>query len=160
MQLRIRRAQPSECALTKEWFVENHYLDEGVAISAFVLEFLAGDGELVGAMILGSPHGAGLDGDRILELYRVYFIDGTDRFIESRSLGMMRKFVRTWCPQIKLMLSYSDPSVGHRGTIYEADGWAPFGHTKRESGAGWGRHKGRNRKPRSISSKVRWVRTP
>jgi hypothetical protein len=83
----------------------------------------------------------------------MFFIDEAPKNSESRALSMMRRYIRTWFPQIRLLLAYSDPLQGHNGTIYEADGWAPFGKTKRASGYGWRNRP--NRKNDSVSPKLR-----
>lgn len=109
-------------------------------------------------MMLGRPSSRELDAERIMELTRMYFINETAHCVESQGLSMMRKFVRTWYPKIRLLLAYSDPTQGHEGTIYEADNWAPFGRTSHRSGEGWQSREGRE----STQSwqKARWVRTP
>ncbi len=114
--------------------------------------------ELIGAMIIGRPSSRGLDMGKILELNRVYFIDETPPNVESQGLSMMRRHVRVWMPGVRLLVSYSDPAHGHAGTIYEADGWAPFGMTTHKSGYGWRSRP--NRKADPVTPKQRWVRTP
>jgi hypothetical protein len=42
----------------------------------------------------------------------------------------MQAHIRKWYPGIRLLLAYSDPSQGHRGTVYEADGWNAETRTK------------------------------
>lgn len=158
-QLRIRRAQPSETQAVKRWVAAEHYLHSAPPGFAFILEFWEGL-RLVGAQIWGRPQAKAYNPDHVLQLYRVFFEDETERCVESQALAMARKFIRTWLPQIRLVLSYSDPSVGHAGTIYEADGWAELGRTKEDHGYGFRRHKGRERTEQNVSSKIRWVRTP
>src|SRR5579859_452348 len=126
--LHIRRAQPSETRDIMAWIKSNHYLRSTPPGYVAVLEFTSDCGR-VGAMMLGRPAARTLDADRVLELNRMYFIDEMPTNTESRALAMMRKFVRTWLPNVRLLLAYSDPAAGHRGGIYEADGWAPFGMT-------------------------------
>src|SRR5262245_58534706 len=150
----MRRLQPSEVLPLMEWIADRHYLEGTPAGCVFALEFLDRR-QRIGAMLLGTPAAPGLD-DAILQLSRMYFIDGTEHCIESQALAMMRKFIRTWYPRIRLLLSYSDPEQGHEGTIYAADGWAKFGMT-RSGGKGWNsRH---CRKSSQGWPKQRWVRT-
>lgn len=155
----LRRCQPSESRAAKTWIGEHHYLKSTPPGYIAVLEFLEGS-ELIGAMLLGRPSSRGYDPDRIMEITRVYFIDGplAPCNTESRALAMMRKWVRTWLPNIRLLLSYSDPSQGHTGKIYEADGWAPLGMTEKKTGYGWRSRP--NRKDDPVTPKQRWVRTP
>jgi hypothetical protein len=157
--MQLRRCQPSETQATKRWVAIHHYLESAPPGFAFILEFTERK-DLIGAHIWGRPQSASYNPDKILQLYRVFFIDDTEHCVESQALSMARKFIRTWHPQIKLCLSYSDPSVGHEGTIYDADNWAPFGMSKEDHGYGFQRHKGRERTQQHVSAKQRWVRTP
>lgn len=109
-------------------------------------------------MLLGRPCAKQYDPDKILQLHRVFFVDNTERFVESHGLALMRKYVRTWIPQIKGLLSYSDPTIGHEGTIYEADNWCPLGLTDEHWGYGWKSRGGR--RDQKLSRKMRWFRTP
>jgi len=153
----IRRAQPSESREIKRWIEVHHYLKSAPPGYRVALEFVD-KGERIGAMLLGRPTSRELDADLWLELTRMYFVDAAPKNTESAALGMMRKWVRTWMPRIKGLISYSDPAVGHKGTVYLADGWAPFGQTKLNY-VGWSNRPGRkfNEQP---SKKIRWVRTP
>lgn len=94
----------------------------------------------------------------MLELTRMYFVDEAPKNTESHGLSMMRRWVRVWMPETKLLLAYSDPSVGHQGTVYLADGWCPFGMTTHKNGYGWKSRPNRNDDP--VTPKQRWVRTP
>ena len=155
--MEVRRCQPSEAREVLAWLKERHYLKSTPPGFVAVLEFVE-DGQRVGAMQIGRPTARQYDADRILELTRMYFVDSMPKNTESFALAKMRAFVRRWFPQIRLLLAYSDPEVGHRGTVYEADGWAPFGMTDGAWGHGW---KSRaERRDMKVSKKQRWVRTP
>ena len=121
------------------------------------LEFLEGS-KRVGAMLLGRPTARTLDTVKWLELTRMFFVDEAPTNTESHALSMMRKWVRTWMPEVKGLLAYSDPSVGHNGTVYEADGWVNFGKTDL-CRVGWSNRPNR-RKTEIPSRKLRWIRTP
>lgn len=144
------------------WIKERHYLHSTPPGFIAVLEFFApeigGGRERVGAMQLGRPSARGLDPDRIIELNRMYFVDEMPKNTESHGLALMRKWVRTWLPTVKLILAYSDPSVGHSGGVYEADGWANFGRTKKDR-TGWATRPDRQQRT-ATTQKLRWVRTP
>jgi hypothetical protein len=139
------------------WIKERHYLHRTPPGYVAVLEFVEGR-ERVGAMMLGRPSARTLDCDRILELTRMYFVDEMPKNTESQGLALMRKFVRTWLPGIRLLIAYSDPEAGHAGKVYEADGWAPFGKTGSKTGYGWCSRPNRNDDP--VHPKQRWLRTP
>lgn len=156
--MRLRRAQPSESREIRQWIIERHYLRSAPPGYVAALEVLGDSGERIGAMLLGRPTSRALSPDMWLELTRFYLVDQARKNSESQALKLMRKWVRTWVPKTKALLAYSDPCVGHEGTIYLADGWAEFGLTKL-SKRGW-----RNRPNRAgndaPSRKKRWVRTP
>lgn len=155
--MNVRRAQPSETTELKDWLKERHYLHSTPPGFVFMLEFTDG-AERIGAMQVGRPASRAYDARRILELTRMYFVDAAPKNTESKGLAKMREFVRRWYPAVRLLLAYSDPAQGHRGTIYEADGWAPFGMTEGARGHGWKSRDGRRDTP--FSKKQRWVRTP
>jgi hypothetical protein len=156
-QLAVRRCQPSESRAAATWLEELHYLRSVPPGYVHALEFISGC-DLVGVMLIGRPASRSYDPDRVLELSRVFFIDLAPYNTESQALALMRRHVRTWLPGIRLLIAYSDPEQGHSGTIYEADGWAPFGLTDQHYGYGW---KSRNgRRTEQLSRKQRWVRTP
>jgi hypothetical protein len=122
-----------------------------------LFEFIEGK-ELIGGMLLGRPIAKQYNPDKVLQLHRMFFVDQTERFVESHGLALMRKHVRTWMPRIKGLLSYSDPSVGHEGTVYEADNWCELGMTDEGWGKGWESRDGRTGEKKS--KKMRWFRTP
>jgi hypothetical protein len=157
--LNVRRCQPSESRATAEWIGELHYLKSKPPGFVHVLEFSERD-LLLGAIILGRPssRGAQLNPDYVLEFNRVYLRDEAPKNTESQALAMARKHIRVWLPSIRLVIAYSDPSVGHLGTIYMADGWCPFGMTSHKTGYGWRSRPDRKNDP--VTPKLRWVRTP
>lgn len=156
--MQLRRCQGGgESREVMAWLKERHYLRSTPPGYVAVLEFLDGR-DRVGAMMLGRPSARKLDQSRVLSLNRMYFVDEAPKNTESHALALMRKFVRTWLPGVRLLIAYSDPAQGHTGTVYEADGWAPFGTTGKETGYGWRSRP--NRKDDPVTSKQRWVRTP
>ena len=156
-QMQLRRCQPSESKATSRWIAAHHYLQSCPPGFVQVIEFTSGV-DLVGAMLLGRPAAKQYDPDLVLQLHRVFFVDEMPTCTESRGLAMMRKHVRTWLPGIRLLLTYSDPTQGHEGTIYHADGWCPIGMTGEPWGHGW--HSREGRRDQKCSKKLRWVRTP
>ena len=153
----VRRAQPSEAREVVEWIKANHYSHSAPPGFIFMLEFLEGR-ERIGAMQIGRPSSRELNADLVMELTRMFFVDAAPFNTESAGLAMMRRYVRRWYPQIRLLLAYADPAQGHTGKVYEADGWAPFGRTSRSLGYGWKSREGR--RSEQVGSKLRWVRTP
>jgi hypothetical protein len=153
----LRRCQPTESRLAREWIKVHHYTKAAPPGFVVVLEFLEGK-EVWGAMMLGRPTARAFDSKTWLELTRMYFVDHAPKNTESQALGMMRRWVRTWMPETRMLLAYSDPAAGHTGTVYQADNWACMGQTKLNH-IGWRNRPGR-RGDESPSRKTRWIRTP
>jgi hypothetical protein len=152
-------SQPSESRALRDWIAERHYTGSAPPGYVLALEFVQ-SGERVGGMLLGRPAARALDSRLWLELTRMFFVDGTPHSTESQALSLMRRHVRVWGPNIKGLLAYANPAVGHEGTVYLADGWAPFGKTGKHSDAGWRNRPGRRSSPGDTASKLRFVRTP
>src|SRR5690348_7094947 len=95
-------------------------------IAAF--EFIEGR-DRVGVLLMGRPSSRAYDPNHIAEFTRICFDRKLASNSASRALAMARKQVRIFWPQIKLLLSYHDPSK-HDGTMYLADGWCPLGFTR------------------------------
>lgn len=157
LQLVMRRAQPAESREIRAWIMSRHYTGSAPPGYVLALEFLEGRMR-VGAMLIGRPTSRELDPDVWLELTRMYFLEAAPRFSESRALAMMRRYVRVYLPSVRALIAYSDPSVGHAGTVYAADGWAAFGRTSNHGSVAWRNRPGR--RPSPGGRKLRWVRTP
>lgn len=155
--MQLHRAQPSEARAASQWIAARHYLESCPAGWVHIYEFTEGR-DLIGAMLVGRPSAKSYDPDKILQLHRMFFVDETAHCVESQALAIMRKNIRTWLPGIRGLLSYSDPSVGHKGTVYEADNWCPLGLTDEPSEFAWQSRPGRKKAKRS--RKMRWFRTP
>lgn len=108
-------------------------------------------------MMWGRPTARSLDRDSLLELTRMYLIDETEPFAESRALAIARKHIRKHYPTIKGLLAYSSMGAGHEGKIYAADNWFPLGLTRKRLN-GWTSREART--DRDLSQKIRWVRSP
>lgn len=108
-------------------------------------------------MLWGRPTAPKLNQRQLLQLTRLYFIDVTAPFVESRALGMARKHIRKHFPAVKGLITYASASEGHKGTIYLADGWFEIGRSK-STGKGWENRE--NRTHRDKGEKIRFVRTP
>ena len=140
-----------------QWITERHYLHSTPCGARVRLEILDDNGHRIGAMMWGRPTARSLDQNSLLELTRMYLIDETEPYAESKALALARKHIRKHLPDIKGLISYASTGEGHEGTIYQADGWFALGMTKKRK-AGWTTRA--NRKDRDLSQKIRWVRTP
>jgi hypothetical protein len=138
------------------WIAARHYLKSAPACSILRLEFTE-NGERIGAMLWNKPTSPHSDQKYILELTRMFFVDDTERFIESKALAMARRYIRKSLPHIRGLFAYSSTTEGHKGTIYEADGWFLISKTQNKTG-NWESRVGRVN--RDLSAKIKFGRTP
>ena len=138
-----------------KWIADRHYLKSAPLGAIIRMVFKDNDHKIIGCMLWGHPTARKLDQHSILELYRMYFIDDTEPFIESKCLSMARKHIRKHHPQIKGVIAYSSTAEGHEGITYKADNWYALGTSK---GASWETRPGRI--DRDLSVKIRWTRSP
>lgn len=137
------------------WIRERHYLRTTPAGAVIRMEFANDAGERIGAMMWGRNTSPKQDQMNQLCLTRMFFVEETERFVESKALGMARKYIRKHHPSIKGLVAYSSVGEGHEGTVYVADGWFTVSVTRDNS-----RDCRKDRKNIDISSKIKWVRSP
>lgn len=138
-----------------KWIAERHYLHCVPAGAVIRMCFKDEQGRVIGCMMWGRPVSRKIDQEKLLELQRMCFVDDTERFVESKSLALARRYIRRNHPKIKGLISYSSEGRGHEGTVYEADGWYKLGGS---SGGSWENRE--KRKNRDLSQKTRWTRSP
>ena len=138
------------------WIAERHYLKSAPAIATLRLEFLEGE-RRIGAMLWSKPTSPKIDQLHTIELTRMYFEDNTERFVESKALAMARKHIRKHLPHIRGLIAYCSTAEGHKGTVYEADGWFKISES-RSPNASWENRAGRTN--RDLSAKIKFGRTP
>ena len=138
------------------WIRERHYLQSVPCGARIRMAFRDRGQEIIGAMLWGRPTARKIDQWKILELTRMYFMDETPPFIESHCLSLARKHIRKHKPEIKGLIAYSSTGEGHKGAVYEADGWFLLGVTTNPPS--WTTRP--NRSDRDRSDKLRWVRSP
>jgi hypothetical protein len=81
---------------------------------------------LIGVALYGKPMGKNIDSDKYIELRRFCLIDNTEKNTESFFLAKTLNILKNKdCPPI--ILSYTDPNVGHIGTIYKASNFKYVG---------------------------------
>ena len=138
-------------SVAKELIVNTHYSGKWTKVSyslglftSEVEEHPFFDGvkdKLIGVACYGDPIGrlTGqsvsplLDRTSVLELTRLFVYDGYGSNIESWFISKTFNWLRTNVPTIKALISYSDPTKGHYGTIYQATNWIYQGNKIRFS---------------------------
>lgn len=137
------------------WIAERHYLQSTPAGAVIRMWFLDNSGNRIGAMLWGRNPSPKQNQYNQLCLTRMYFINDTEPYVESKALSMARKYIRRSYPKIKGLVAYSSTGQGHEGIVYQADGWFEVSRTR--VGA---RDLRKNRKNIDCSSKIKWCRTP
>ena len=87
--------------------------------------------KLIGCVIYGNPVGFRviksicdeLTDKDVLELKRLWIEDGYGKNIESYCIAQTLKMLKKDSPQTKVVISYADPGVNHKGIIYRASNW-------------------------------------
>ena len=144
---------------TKEidgWIAERHYLKSVPAGAMLRLDFTE-NGKRIGAMLWGRPTSPKIDQKHTLELTRMFFVDDTEHFVESKALAMARKHIRKHLPHIRGLIAYCSTGSAHTGTVYEADGWFKLSESRSHTGSWENRP---NRRDRDLSVKLKFGRTP
>ena len=137
------------------WIKGHHYLHSTPAGAVIRMEFLDDSGQRIGGMMWGRNPSPKQNQQNQLCLTRMFFVDDTERFVESKALSMARKYIRKYYPQIKGLVAYSSSGEGHEGVVYAADGWFEVSRTRNNM-----RDTRENRKNIDTSSKIKWVRSP
>ena len=138
-----------------EWIRDRHYLHTVPAGAVLRMEFLDDKGRRIGAMMWGRNPSPKTDQTNQLCLTRMYFVDETEQFAESKALAMARKYIRKHLPHIKGVVAYSSSGAGHEGTVYMADNWFSVQTTRASV-----RDFRPGRKNVDTSRKTKWVRSP
>jgi len=125
--LKSLRVQQVPLVLAKSVVVRHHYshsIPGGTMLTFGV--FL--ESRLMGAIVFGAgPQNAfrlvdGAQPEDCLTLTRLWLSDELPGNSESRVLGITLKALRRHT-SVKFLVSYADPVMGHRGTVYQATNW-------------------------------------
>ena len=116
-----------KCSDAKKYIIKNHYSHgchnaPSPCFGLFekeemigVLMFACPCSENVRASVFGKEHK-----DAVTELHRLHIMDVTPKNTESWFIVRCLKKLKEIKPQIEAVVSFSDTSVGHEGTIYKA----------------------------------------
>ena len=106
---------------------------------------------VVGGVVIGKPrHEKKYSGDgkiNVVELRRMALLDACPKNTESYFLGKVHWWLKK-NTDIERVISYSDLSVGHIGTIYRASGYKLIGETAKSKHVFW---EGKRYHPRSLT---------
>ncbi len=114
-------------------FIQAHYLHKRPAIVLLCLMMLHG-GRPVGCVIYSAPPREAdvRYGGKTWELARLYLLDEVPKNAETWLIGQSVRWIKQNRPEVCNLVSYADPSAGHKGTIYRAANWREDGRTDDE----------------------------
>ena len=124
------------CKEGKEYIIKNHYTHgchnaPSPCVGLFEEERLIGVcafacpcSENVRASVFGVDYK-----DSVTELHRLHILDITPKNTESWFISRALKLLKEVKPKIKAVISFSDTTVGHEGTIYKATNAYRIGKT-------------------------------
>ncbi len=127
-------------------FEEFHYKKGhmGGGISMCFAMYMSG--EMVGGAVLGLPRHQSKY-PKSIDIRRMACLDSSPKNSESYFIGQIKRWVRDNTDN-ESILSYSDITVGHFGTIYKASGFYEAGRTAKSKYVIWN---GKTYHPRSLS---------
>jgi len=118
---------------------------------SYCLAMVTTHGAIVGGVVIGKPRhektynkGGSCE---VVELRRMALLDSCPPNSESFFLGKVHKWLRD-NTTVERVISYSDKSVGHRGTIYRASNYKLVGETAPSKHVWWN---GKRYHPRSLT---------
>ena len=127
-------------------FEDFHYKGGHMGGGISVCFSLIVDGQLSGGAVLGKPRHA-KKYKNCIDIRRMACLDSAPKNSESYFLGQIIKWVRN-NTDYGYVLSYSDMTVGHTGTIYKASNFKSIGETSPTKYVEW---EGKTYHPRSLS---------
>lgn len=122
------------CSIVEvDHFVKAHYLRKRPAIVLLCLAMIKAQ-RLVGCIIYSAPprEADKRYGGKTWELSRLYLLDEIPRNAETWLIGKSIRYIKREHKEVRHLLSYADPSVGHAGIIYKAANWQSDGRTDSE----------------------------
>lgn len=110
-----------------KYAVENWHYSKSLPVGKMAKIGAWEDGKFIGVVIfawgmnkdLGSPYGLKLG--ECAELVRVALTK--HRSEVSKILSIATRFLKRQSPGLRMLVSFADPSEGHHGGIYQANGW-------------------------------------
>lgn len=130
----IRREEARTIWLTK------HYMHRDVQSMSLELGVFSPARELVGAIGFSAylPWSPARGRKDTWELRRFWLDERCLKNSESRVIRVAFTIIKRLCPHIRKIVSYSDISAGHKGTIYKAAGFIFDGVTVINNGNAYG----------------------
>jgi hypothetical protein len=116
--------------------VQKHYLHRWPGVTVCIVGLLDSElGGWIGTIVFALPPRETAKRYKVgvaWELARLFVEDGTPKNTETWFMSRAITFLHHAHPEVELLISYADPSVGHTGTIYRAGNWISDGRTDQE----------------------------
>lgn len=114
-------------------FIKQHYIGRWPGVVVLILG-LRHNGRLRGGIVFALPprETAKRYGGVTWELARLWIEDKVPTNAESWLIAQAIRHIRQTRPEVQTLVSYADPSVGHRGQVYKASNWIADGRTDDE----------------------------
>lgn len=104
--------------------IEKHHYSHKATPNAFVSMVVWYGGKVNGALSCGygirPAIKEGFNPDEVREFDRMWLSDDMPKFSETIVLSLFHHYLRAAHPEVKVLISYADTSVGNTGTIYRA----------------------------------------
>jgi len=124
------------CETAKQYIIEHHY-SHGCHNSPSPCYALYDNDYMIGCLMFATPCSENVRGsifgkdhkDNVIELHRLHILDVTPKNTESWFIGQCIKLLLIDRPQTWAIISFSDTTQGHEGTIYKATNFYSCGQT-------------------------------
>lgn len=138
-QLKIEVRSPKEYTIDcnasdkkecREFIIKNHYSQTCPINIKYAFKLLKYN-KLIGVCLFSAPSRTNItvpNATKILELTRLYIYDGTPKNTESYFIGTCLRWLKV-NTDLEAVVSFSDPTEGHQGTIYKATNFKFIGQT-------------------------------
>jgi hypothetical protein len=127
--------------MARDYIKANHY-SHGCHNGASPCYGMFDDGgQLIGVLMFATPCSENVRKsvfgeeykDSVIELHRLHILDVTPKNAESYFISRCLRLLKADRPQTKAVISFSDTTIGHEGTIYKATNAHRIGQT----GSAW-----------------------
>jgi len=124
------------CETAKKYIIEHHY-SHGCHNSPSPCYALYDNNNLIGVLMFATPCSENVRSsifgkeykDNVIELHRLHILDVTPKNTESWFISQCFKLLLQDRPQTWAVISFSDTTQGHEGTIYKASNFYCCGQT-------------------------------
>lgn len=113
--------------------IQRHYIGKWPGVCVLILGLFSAN-DPIGVVVFALPprETAKRYGGVTWELARLWIDDAVPANAETFVIGKSLRFIRRHYPHVRAVVSYSDPSAGHQGTIYRAANFSSDGRTDQE----------------------------